>query len=670
MAEIARNLDQADKSAAMVSKEGQLVVFRLAEEEFGVDIGMVKEIVRMPEITPMPRSPEFVAGICNLRGNILPVIDTRTRFSMPPGEKSDHTRLLVVDLDGAYMGLIVDAMREVMRMSNSLVEPPPAVCEGVDSKFLDGVVKMDDGRRLVLKLNMWEVVAIDGQSAGGARAGGGPVGARDRGGPDQAESMEEAHMVSFNLAGEEYAFDIAKVREILKVPEITAVPNVPEYVKGLFTIRNQLLPIIDLRRMLGLPELVTEYHLVLDRAMEEQRRLGEKIINDLELGRQSTSPPHPGKTWFGTWLSRYDTSSVEIEQGIKRLEKRREDFHLHAQEVIKSRSAVKDGADVEPGKYVGALSQNVLDVMMAVKQAVAEYHGEDQRVMVVEAAGLYVGYLVDSVNEVMRIPRTFIDDTPTMAASQRKEVKGVARLEEGGRLVMIMDEQTLVTREAGRAIEKIRDRQGESGSGNMIGKSSAAGRQNIEEEQLVTFGIAEQEYGVPIMQVQEINRISDITAIPRAPYFIDGVTNLRGHVIPVINIRRLFGLPGKDIDDRTRVIIVDIDGNKTGLRVDNVNEVLRLPKSEIEKTPGIVTASGANKFMVGVCKIKDGRQIITLLDIKKILDQKETAQLGAMKDRQAEALDRDESDGGAPPADLPVEAGRDETDAPSDDDQV
>ena len=639
MAEYARNLDDEELVSEKVSEEGQLVVFRLADEEFGVDIGMVKEIVRVPDITPMPRSPEFVAGICNLRGNILPVIDTRIRFSMPPGEKSDHTRLLVIDLDGHYIGLIVDAMREVMRMSHSLVEPPPSVCKGVDSQFLDGVVKMDDGRRLVLMLDLQEVVAIE---SGPKQASMGAVGVRDDTGLGQAEAVEEEHLVSFNLAGEEYAFNITNVREILKVPEITAVPNVPAYVKGLFTIRNQLLPIIDLRHMLGLAELVSEYQLVVDRAMAEQKRLEEKVINALELGRQMAGLTDPSKTAFGLWLGRYDTSSVDIEQGIKKLEKCREDFVRAAGEAMKNQGAANDGGSIAP------LSKNVLDTMTGFKQAIADYHQEDQRVMVVEASGHYVGYLVDSVNEVMRIPRSFIDETPAMAASQRKEVRGVARLDDGGRLVMIMDEKTLVTREAGKVIEQISDRQGASGSEKMTGTSTALSQMNIEEEQLVTFGIAEQEYGVPIMQVQEINRVGDITIVPRAPYFVDGVTNLRGHVIPVIDIRGLFGLTRKEIDDRTRVIIVDIGGNKTGLRVDNVNEVLRLPKSEIEKTPSIITSSGTNNFMVGVCKIEEGRRMITLLDVKKILDDKEAAQLNALNRQQKDTAEADEPETGEP----------------------
>jgi len=124
------NIQDTIMDTVLKSDEGQVVVFRLAEEEFGVDINNVKEIVRLPDITPIPRSPEYVAGICNLRGNVLPVIDTRNRFSMETEATTDHTRLLVVESGGVQTSLIVDSVREVMRMHDAHKEPPPPCLPG------------------------------------------------------------------------------------------------------------------------------------------------------------------------------------------------------------------------------------------------------------------------------------------------------------------------------------------------------------------------------------------------------------------------------------------------------------------------------------------------------------------------------------------------------------
>jgi len=147
---------------------------------------------------------------------------------------------------------------------------------------------------------------------------------------------------------------------------------------------------------------------------------------------------------------------------------------------------------------------------------------------------------------------------------------------------------------------------------------------------LVTFSIGKEEYGIRIMQVQEINRLADVTHVPRAPYFVDGMTNLRGNVIPVINIRRLFNLEERDADDRTRVIIVDIGGNKTGLRVDAVKEVLRLSRNDIDPAPAIVTENGAGKLMQGICKIENGNRMVVLLDVSELLDIKELKTLQSL----------------------------------------
>jgi purine-binding chemotaxis protein CheW len=166
-------------------------------------------------------------------------------------------------------------------------------------------------------------------------------------------------------------------------------------------------------------------------------------------------------------------------------------------------------------------------------------------------------------------------------------------------------------------------------------------RQVMDEEQLVTFSINKEEYGIRIMQVQEINRIADITAVPRAPYFVDGMTNLRGNVIPVINIRKLFDLEEYPIDDRTRIIIVDIAGNKTGLRVDQVNEVLRLSRRDIEKTPRIVISGNVNRYMEGVCKINGGKRMVVLLNVEKILDENELRRLSEIVEKPGSEGDRD-----------------------------
>ena len=130
-----------------------MVTFLLKDEEFGFDIMSVQEIIRLPKMAKVPRTPPYVDGIANLRGVVLPVIDMRTRFGMERAQETDRTRVLVVDIDGVKTGLRVDRVKQVTRVLRSEIEPPPAAIRGTYSDYLEGVVKLDKGQRIVMALN-------------------------------------------------------------------------------------------------------------------------------------------------------------------------------------------------------------------------------------------------------------------------------------------------------------------------------------------------------------------------------------------------------------------------------------------------------------------------------------------------------------------------------------
>ncbi|MCK5126672.1 MAG: chemotaxis protein CheW [candidate division Zixibacteria bacterium] len=134
--------------------------------------------------------------------------------------------------------------------------------------------------------------------------------------------------------------------------------------------------------------------------------------------------------------------------------------------------------------------------------------------------------------------------------------------------------------------------------------------------QLVSFKIGSEEYGIDILKVQEINRMPDITKVPQAAHYVDGVINLRGKVIPIINTRRKFSLDEKDHDKDTRIVVVDINSEVIGLIVDSVNEVLRIPNSIVEPPPNVTIDSGAD-YITGVARLED--RLLILLDLGKLV---------------------------------------------------
>jgi len=138
------------------SQELQLVAFRLGNETYAVDIQQVQEIIRMQQITRVPGAPFFVEGVINLRGRIIPVIDLRKRLGLPRGEETDEVRIVVVEVPPHKVGMIVDAVEEVLRLSEENIEAPSSLVASVDEQYLKGVGKSED--RLVVLLDLEEIL--------------------------------------------------------------------------------------------------------------------------------------------------------------------------------------------------------------------------------------------------------------------------------------------------------------------------------------------------------------------------------------------------------------------------------------------------------------------------------------------------------------------------------
>ncbi len=144
----------------MAAEQKQVVIFNLGEEEYGLDIMQVFEIKRMNEllITEVPNTPDFVEGVINLRGDVIPLLDLRTRFGMERKEKDKHTRVVVVRLEEKYIGFVVDSVSEVIQFAASDIDPPPEEVMQIASVFIQGIGKQED--RLVIILNTEEIVSL------------------------------------------------------------------------------------------------------------------------------------------------------------------------------------------------------------------------------------------------------------------------------------------------------------------------------------------------------------------------------------------------------------------------------------------------------------------------------------------------------------------------------
>jgi purine-binding chemotaxis protein CheW len=146
--------------------------------------------------------------------------------------------------------------------------------------------------------------------------------------------------------------------------------------------------------------------------------------------------------------------------------------------------------------------------------------------------------------------------------------------------------------------------------------------------QIVTFFLSQEEFGVDILLVQEIIRPSPVTEVPNTPQFVEGVINLRGKVVPVIDLRKRLNIPATEVDKATRIIIIELEKRVTGFVVDSVSKVITVPAASVQSAPDMIMSGVESEYITGVSRIDD--RLIILLDFSKILTAGEQRQLAEL----------------------------------------
>ncbi|MEW6733244.1 MAG: chemotaxis protein CheW [Acidobacteriota bacterium] len=137
----------------------QLIVFKIGNEVFGVEIGLIKEIIPYQDVTPVPDSYDFVEGIINLRGRIVTVIDMRKRLHAPVAPHEKSTRIIIMESDGRLMGLIVDSANEILRVSPDMIAPPPELISEVGAQYITGIARISE--RLIIMLDLRRILSAE-----------------------------------------------------------------------------------------------------------------------------------------------------------------------------------------------------------------------------------------------------------------------------------------------------------------------------------------------------------------------------------------------------------------------------------------------------------------------------------------------------------------------------
>ena len=594
----------------------QIVTFQLGKEIFGIDTNLIKEIIRYPEITEVPKAPKYLKGLANLRGIIIPVIDTRIKLDIPDIEITPYTRVLILDMGKTFLGLIVDQVKGVIDVEENEIEPPPQVLSSeIEKEYISGVIRKNC--QLILKLNLENLCKIE-ITASEAEIKTQVFKEEQK--EEEKKYIEEIQLVTFLIAEEEYAFPIEIVKEILRVGNIIEVPETPEYILGILAVRDTLLPVVDLRKIFGFSDLAKDVNQELDKILKEHEDFVKDLKNSIETGSPFRCELDHNKCGFGLWMKKFITSSEKINQAIESMKKDHQIFHELAKIILqKVKEHNKDSALQLFENDIVPVFEKLKEYFKNLKEAISEDIKEDQRILVLEIFNTPIGILVDRIKQVIRVPKDSIEKPPEILKTEKSDnLKGIAKLEEGKRIIMLISEESLFDK---KTIEELKE---------MVKKEEKLEKEVTtvtEEIQLVTFKLAEIDFAVPIEDVQEINRVESITSVPRAPYFVEGVMNLRGNVIPVIDLRKRFEMEFRPYDETTKVIIVKLQDKLVGFVVDSVSEVLRISKDSLETPPEIITENIDTRFIKAICKLEEKNKIILVIDILNVLSYEEKEKL-------------------------------------------
>jgi len=501
-----QQLDRSDEVADEISKI-QMAIFRIGEEEYAIETSNVKEIIRIPPMNNVPNSPFYIAGMCSIRGELLPVIDSRKLFGMADVEFDEGSRIVVTDISGSKVGLIADKVSEVISIEESVIKEPPASVSGMDGGIVKGILLLNNGKRVIMVLDAVKIV-----KAGSIGECHKMQTIHDSNHQELNNTkLQEEQVILFNIGAEEYAFDINTVKEIIRITDIMKVPNTADYIEGVISIRNQLMAVINLGTLLG-------------------------------------------------------------------------------------------------------KSQNNIS--------------EQSRIIIIDNGLSPFGVIVDRVSQVMRVQRNdFKGRRLTAAISDMEYARGFLELNRGKRLAMLLDPLKLVVFED---MDKILTQS--SKSNNYITADKGEAEYNI--EHVVIFKLDKEEYAINIHSIKEINRVSDIVYFPGAPAYIEGMVNLRGEVIPVLNIKTMFN-GSITMTDYSKFLVVEYENKKIGILIDSVSEVLRIPKSYIEAASDMLNRKENDKnngiennnsndndndrYIDAIAKLNEGKRIVQILNLSAVL---------------------------------------------------
>jgi purine-binding chemotaxis protein CheW len=482
--------------------------------------------------------------------------------------------------------------------------------------------------------------------------------------------------VTFRIGEEIFAVDMAPVQEIIRVPDVVRVPLAPSSLMGLANLRGKVLPIVSLRHLFMMEEATYDEStraivintsqalgFVVDKVssvievdcdeIEDASTVSSSIKNDILKGaikrdkqiimildfdalteqefaalEHTTSDSILTDSIIDELQPTIDEENDDELQLVSFIADNQE-YAIHIEDV-KEIVQIPESITTVPQVDLHVLGMmNLRGELLPLIDLRTLFHlsnkqpDEKSRVIVISNNAQIIGLVVDSVSEVLRVTKDDVEDLiPAMAReAELSDITDICRLDSGRRLVSVLSVDRLFD------IDSVQETLQEISEDNTVEDELNNVEENSNEEledenQVVVFRLDEEEFAAPIISIQEIVRIPDeLIRVPRSPNYLEGVINLRGTVLPVIDLRVRLGIPAAERSERQRIIVFLIHGARTGFIVDQVSEVLKLPHDCIERSPKIADAD--RRLFSGMAKVDGNKRMIQMLIPEALINQDE-----------------------------------------------
>lgn len=497
----------------------------------------------------------------------------------------------------------------------------------------------------------------------------------------RSDDLAGMQLVVIRVGEELLAFKLDRVSEIVRIPRLAHMPLTPPSLLGLANLRGVVLPVVSLGGLLGVRHdalddqarivvisggvpigfVVNRIDRLLTISAEQLStdpagagRFNPALLDGVVQGVEGadttkvinpervlegqfdrigiTASPNPAKTSVTSGLQA-ETAKEQPQTALVSFDLGTQEYALpleRVREIVPLPENVSDFAGSENVVLGVVTSRDRLLPLVSLSALLGlTVRGERQKigkVIVVSMGNSSVGIVAERTREILRVDPSLIDEAPALLTrgAGEAEIESICRLENGRRLVAILSPDNLFRTELVRRVLA------QAGNDN---EESASTERSMSGEQLIVFRLGDQEYGLPIAAVTEIARVPEhVTCMPKAPAFIEGIINLRGTVLPIVDLRRRFGVPSEDVATR-RILVLAAGGVSTGFVVDSVSEVLKVATDSIEPAPEL--SSEQMRLIGRVVNLRGESRIILLIDPEQLLTEGEASAVAELADKKA-----------------------------------